>query len=96
MFNYIDYRIWKMLWQWCLRRYKDKGKRWVWHRYFTNIGNRAWIFGERRDNMLLFNRSFRAGIRYTSVKNYSSPYDAELQKYWFKRYGKSWRETTPM
>ncbi len=28
-FNYIDYRIWKMLWQWCLRRHKDKGKRWI-------------------------------------------------------------------
>ena len=95
-FNYIDYRTWKMLWQWCLRRHNDKGKRWIKHRYFMNIGNRKWIFGERKENTLLFSRSFRAGVRYAPVKGYNSPYDANLREYWFKRYGKSWRETTPM
>ncbi|MHA1374395.1 MAG: group II intron reverse transcriptase/maturase [Promethearchaeota archaeon] len=95
-FNYIDYRIWKMVWQWCLRRHKDKGKQWIRNRYFMKIGNRKWIFGERKDNILLFSRSFRAGVKYTLVKGYSSPYDAELRDYWFKRYGKSWRKTTPM
>ena len=95
-FNYIDYRIWKMLWQWCLRRHKDKGKRWIRRRYFMNLGNRRWIFGERKENVLLFCRSFRAGVKYTPVKGYNSPYDASLHKYWSNRYGKSWRETTPM
>ena len=95
-FNYIDYRIWKMLWQWCLRRHKNKGKRWIWHRYYMNFGNRRWIFGERKENVLLFCRSFRAGVKYTPVKGYNSPYDASLHEYWSNRYGKSWRETTPM
>ncbi len=95
-FNYIDYRIWKMIWQWCLRRHKDKGKRWISHRYFMNFDNRRWIFGERKENVLLFCRSFRAGVKYTPVKGYNSPYDAGLHGYWNNRYGKSWRETTPM
>ena len=95
-FNYIDYRIWKMLWQWCLRRHKDKGKRWIRRRYFMNLGNRKWVFGERKENVLLFCRSFRAGVKYTPVKGYNSPYDASLHEYWSNRYGKSWRETTPM
>jgi RNA-directed DNA polymerase len=95
-FNYIDYRIWKMLWQWCLRRHKNKGKRWIRNRYFMKIGNRKWIFGERKDKILLFNRSFRAGMRYTPVKGNNSPYDAELHDYWSKRHGKTWYETTPM
>jgi len=95
-FNYIDYRIWKMLWQWCLRRHNNKGKQWIRHRYFMNIGKRTWIFGERKENTLLFSRSFRAGVRYTPVKGYNSPYDLDLRKYWLKRYGKSWLETTPM
>jgi len=95
-FNYIDYRIWKMLWQWCLRRHKDKGKRWIRHRYFMNFGNRRWIFGERKENVLLFCRSFRAGVKYTPVKGYNSPYDGSLHEYWNNRYGKSWREATPM
>ena len=95
-FNYIDYRIWKMLWQWCLRRHKDKGKQWIRHRYFMNLGKRKWIFGERKENVLLFCRSFRAGVKYIPVKGYSSPYDASLHEYWSNRYSKSWRETTPM
>ncbi|TFG23160.1 MAG: group II intron reverse transcriptase/maturase [Promethearchaeota archaeon] len=89
-FNYIDYRIWNMLWRWCLRRHPDKMNKWVRRRYFMNIGKRKWIFGERRDNLLLFSRSFRAGVRYTPVKGYNSPYDATLHEYWEKRYGKSW------
>ncbi len=95
-FNYIDYRIWKMLWQWCLRRHKDKGKQWIRHRYFMNLDNRSWIFGERKENVLLFCRSFQAGVKYTPVKGYNSPYNASLHEYWSKRYSKSWRETTPM
>ncbi|MHA1147653.1 MAG: reverse transcriptase domain-containing protein [Promethearchaeota archaeon] len=95
-FNYIDYRIWKMLWSWCLRRHPRKGKQWIRHRYFMNIGKRTWIFGERKENILVFSRSLRAGVRYTLVKGYSSPYDANLHDYWQKRYGKSWRNTTPM
>ena len=95
-FNYIDYRIWKMLWQWCLRRHPKKGKQWIRYRYFMNIDNKTWIFGERKENTLLFSRSFRAGVRYTPVKGYNSPYDASLHEYWKNRYSKSWRETTPM
>ena len=97
-FNYIDYRIWKMLWQWSLRRHRkeNKGKQWIRDRYFMNIGNRKWIFGERKENTLLFNRSFRAGVNYSPVKGYNSPYDADLHEYWSKRHGKFWRETTPM
>jgi len=95
-FNYIDYRIWKMLWQWCLRRHNNKGKRWIRQRYFMNIDSKKWIFGERKENVLLFCRSFRAGKRYTPVKGFYSPYDASLHEYWSKRHGKTWRRTTPM
>ena len=87
-FNYIDYRIWKMLWQWCLRRHKDKGKQWIRHRYFMDIGKRGWIFGEGKENVLLFCRSFPAGVWYNPVKGYNSPYDSNLHDYW--------RKTTPM
>ncbi|MHA1670613.1 MAG: reverse transcriptase domain-containing protein [Promethearchaeota archaeon] len=95
-FNYIDYRIWKMLWQWCLRRHNDKGKQWIQRRYFLNTANKKWTFGERKENTLLFCRSFRAGMRYACVKGYNSPYDANLREYWSRRYGKSWRKKKPM
>ncbi len=95
-FNYIDYRIWQMLWRWCLRRHSDKGKQWIRHRYFLDIGKRHWIFGERKDNLLIFTRSIPAGVFYAKVKGYNSPYDASLHKYWQKRYGTYWRSTTPL
>ncbi len=60
------------------------------------IGNRDWIFGERKEKTLLFSRSFPAGVRYIPVKGYNSPYDSTLNAYWEKRYGKSWRNFTPM
>ena len=96
--NYIDYQIWKMLWQWCLRCHKkeNKGKKWIRRRYFMEIDKKKWIFGERKENALLFCRSFRAGVRYAPIKGYNSPYDPNLRDYWLKRYGKTWRKTTPM
>ena len=96
IFNYIDYRVWKMLWQWCLRRHPRKGKQWIRKRYFMNIDGKKWIFGERKDSVLLFSRSFQAGKRYIPVKGFNSPYDASLHEYWSRRHGKAWRETTPM
>ena len=95
-FNYVDYRIWLMVWQWCLRRHPKKGKQWVRHRYFMKIGKRDWIFGERKENTLLFSRSFPAGVKYIPVKGYNSPYDSSLSVYWEKRYGKIWRSKTLM
>jgi len=95
-FNYVDYRIWQMLWRWCLRRHPRKGKQWIHHRYFMRMGNRDWIFGERKENTLLFSRSFPAGVRYIPVKGYNSLYDNSLNVYWKERYGKSWRRTISM
>jgi len=95
-FNHVDYRTWQMLWRWCLRRHPKKGRQWVRYRYFMKIGKRNWIFGERKENILLFSRSFPAGVKYIPVKGYNSPHDSSLRDYWEKRYGKSWRNTTPM
>jgi len=96
IFNYIDYRIWQMVWSWCLRRHPRKGKTWIYLRYFMILNNRKWLFGEKKENLLLFTRAFPAGKNYTPVKGYNSPYDATLHIYWQKRYGKSWCSTMPM
>jgi RNA-directed DNA polymerase len=34
VFSYFSHRIWKMLWQWSLRRHLKKGKNWVKQKYF--------------------------------------------------------------
>ncbi|EKO4011914.1 group II intron reverse transcriptase/maturase, partial [Vibrio fluvialis] len=32
-FKYVDYRIWKMLWQWCRRIHSNRRKRWIKEKY---------------------------------------------------------------
>lgn len=43
-FKYIDYRTWKMLWQWCRRIHLNRRKRWIKDKYFKTVGDRNWIF----------------------------------------------------
>jgi len=43
-FNYVDYRIWKLLWWWCRRRHGNRCKRWIKEKYFKRIGKRSWVF----------------------------------------------------
>lgn len=43
-FKYVDYRIWKMLWNWCRRIHKNRRKRWIKNKYFKTVGNRNWVF----------------------------------------------------
>ncbi|NLS14008.1 group II intron reverse transcriptase/maturase [Vibrio sp. SM6] len=43
-FKYVDYRIWKMLWQWCRRIHSNRRKRWIKDKYFKTVGDRNWVF----------------------------------------------------
>ncbi|MFO6423109.1 group II intron reverse transcriptase/maturase [Motilimonas sp. KMU-193] len=43
-FKYVDYRIWKMLWQWCRRIHSNRRKRWIRFKYFKSVGQRNWVF----------------------------------------------------
>lgn len=43
-FARIDYCIYKMLKRWAKRRHPDKGKRWLYRRYWKQRGNRHYVF----------------------------------------------------
>lgn len=49
-FKYVDYRIWKMLWQWCRRIHQNRHKRWVKEKYFKTVGERNWVFSAPKPN----------------------------------------------
>ncbi|OEF85279.1 group II intron reverse transcriptase/maturase [Vibrio splendidus] len=49
-FKYIDYRIWKMLWQWCKRIHLNRRKRWIKEKYFKTVGDRNWVFSAPKVN----------------------------------------------
>lgn len=90
-FVYIDFRIYKMLWWWCMRRHKkeNKGKQWVKRKYFRCIGTRNWVFADSDDHQLFYASYLIVNSRgYNKVKGRNSPMDPDLHDYWLKRHGK--------
>jgi RNA-directed DNA polymerase len=44
VFHYVDYEIWKAVWNWCLRRHPNKSKAWVKRKYFPATARATWDF----------------------------------------------------
>lgn len=80
-FNFVDARIFRMIWAWCVRRHPKKGKRWVKARYFLTVGRRHWVFGVRPASRLA-SAAEVAITRYAKVRGYYSPYDPAHRSYW--------------
>jgi RNA-directed DNA polymerase len=82
-FNYVQYRLWQMLWRWAKRRHSNKPPPWIRQRYFKSVGNRNWVFGDA--NVTLRNPADMPIVRHIKVRGRSSPYDPTLRDYWVKR-----------
>jgi len=88
-FNHVDNEIWKMLWQWSVRRHahKKSGK-WIKQRYFTRHQGREWTFfaKDKEGNLVTI---FRAGEikiqRHPKIKGLANPYDEREEIYFEKR-----------
>lgn len=96
-FNYVDYRIWKMLWQWCKRRHLSRRKRWIKGKYFPPAGKRQWVFqgeypGGKRAYLLYANDV--PIKRHTKIKAEANPYDPVFETYFEERLERSWKEST--
>ncbi|MGM0430366.1 MAG: group II intron reverse transcriptase/maturase [Pseudomonadota bacterium] len=95
-FNYVDYRIWKMLWRWCRRRHANRHKRWVKEKYFPQFGQRKWVFsgpspmGER---LRLGYASDVAIKRHTKIKAEANPYEKQWEFYLEQRRARNWQSS---
>ena len=87
-FSYVAHEIWRMLWQWCLRRHPSKGKDWVCKKYFTWHQNYRWTFFAKmgEDTLYLFNMRDVSIVRHVKIKGIASPDDPALQDYWHERW----------
>lgn len=87
VFTYVSHEIWKMLWNWCLRRHPKKGKSWVAKKYFGQQGNVRWRFqaNDGKKTLYLFDVSSVKIERHTKVKGAASPDDPHLREYWQMR-----------
>lgn len=95
-FNYVDYRIWKMLWQWCKRRHSNRRKFWIKKRYFASEGTRRWIFHgvypSGKVGKLLYANDTPIK-RHTKIKAEANPYDPAFELYFERRLERAWRES---
>ena len=95
-FNYVDYRVWKMLWKWCRRRHKNRRFRWVKAKYFKTVGKRNWVFsGEWEESKILrlFSCNDVVIKRHTKIKAEANPYDLAFEEYFEQRLERAWRDS---
>ncbi|GAB0109807.1 group II intron reverse transcriptase/maturase [Pseudoalteromonas distincta] len=95
-FNYVDYRVWKMLWKWCRRRHKNRRFHWVKSKYFKTVGKRNWVFsGEWEESKILrlFSCNDLVIKRHTKIKAEANPYDLAFEEYFEQRLERAWRDS---
>lgn len=81
----MDHILWRWIWAWCKRRHPNKGKRWIFDRYYMGIRNQKWRLTE--DGFVL--RSFYDTKRskYSWNVGNLSPFDPKrtIQELWEKK-----------
>jgi RNA-directed DNA polymerase len=105
-FARVDSAIFNTLWQWCVRRHPEKGKRWISAKYFTRVpgagGGNNWTFhgkvervdGETRLVYLKKASSVRIR-RHIKIKAKLNPYAPEWQDYLKRRHSRQEYRSTP-
>lgn len=95
-FNYVDYRVWKMLWKWCRRRHKNRRYRWVKAKYFKSVGQRNWVFSgedEKGQMLRLVSCNDTPIKRHIKLKAEANPYDLAFEEYFEQRLERVWRDS---
>ena len=80
--------IWKLI-KWGIHRHRNKGKKWVYLRYFHSIDGNKWTFATRegKNPLKLIKHSDIEIVRFVKVRGEVSPYNGDLV-YWSTRMGK--------
>lgn len=95
-FNYVDYRIWKMLWQWCKRRHNNRQKRWIKSKYFKSNGTRNWLFqgvASSGQPLTLIYANDTPIKRHIKIKGEANAYDPVWETYFEQRLEQAWRNS---
>jgi RNA-directed DNA polymerase len=91
-FHYVEWRVFRMLWTWALRRHPNKRKGWVKRRYFRRIDGQDWQFATetelrrgKRVTIALIDVTKTAIIPHVIVRTGASKDDPQLRSYWDAR-----------
>ncbi len=91
-FSSVDHQIVQKLWQWCIRRHLNKGRKWIKTRYFHRFGSRDWIFAAKirkehgkTDFMKMYWTTDTLIRRHVKIKAEAHPYDMVWESYFEER-----------
>ena len=92
-FSYVDYTLYQALWNWALRRHRNKPKEWVVRKYFNKRGMGApnsnfygsVKVGEQKMEISLAQLSSIPIRRHVKIKGDATPYDPKYKEYFIKR-----------
>jgi RNA-directed DNA polymerase len=92
LFNYVDYKIFKMTWQWAKRRHKGRRRKntmWLKKRYFTRIKDTDWVFFDTdektKEKVTLFKAASIPIKRHIKIRSQANPYALADEPYFEKR-----------
>ena len=87
-FSRLGFLMFWRLWKWGNNRHRNKGKKWIRHKYFKMVDSNNWAFSTRegKNPLTLIQHSSTEIKRYVKVKGTASPYDGNWI-YWSSRMG---------
>ncbi len=92
IFSKIDSEIFLALKRWGLKRHPRKGKRWIIHRYYTQVGLDRWCFyctikdkDGNKKQLYLKNASATLIRRHKKILANANPFDPQFKEYFKKR-----------
>lgn len=92
IFSYVDYRIFRELEHWMIRRHPRKSLRWCYARYFTTVGNNSYVlqasYPDRRGRPRTIRLAKAAETpikRHVKIKAAAHPYDPQWESYFEQR-----------
>jgi len=86
-FNWVDHEINGIIWRWALRRHRDKGKRWIYDKYFDTTGMDKWIFKDARTGYTLYKTGKVQRLKYDFIVKDLSPFNPDpiIKEIWKKK-----------
>lgn len=103
VFSFVDYQIYKCLWQWAKRRHKHKGHKWIAKRYWHHINNRVWTFaavlnpGNKNTGATYLQLVYATNtkiIRFHKIVAEANPFDERWNGYYEEREGEKLLNST--
>lgn len=84
-FKKLDQWMFTKAYRFAVSRHSNKGKGWVYDRYFPKWDGKRRVFGDVQSGVTLLRFSQFKVVRYVPVQGYKSPDDAKLAAYWESR-----------